>query len=133
MGNLQSNDAARASYLPQRKTDSTTNVMICTFAAFENAFYFDTTNATGGTAVISYPIRAETEFDRQKNLFLAIPQTERERYNGRFVISRDGVIVDSDSDLAELNHRFFEQYGDIPVYITGIGRSVKMRTPFVKR
>lgn len=75
---------------------------------------------------------AESEFDRQKRLFLDLPQELRERYHGRFVVSRDGVILDDDADLVALSHRFFEQHGRVPVYITRVGKPVRMRSPFIK-
>ena len=75
---------------------------------------------------------AETDFERQKRLFLGIPLTDRERYRGRFVVSCDGVIVDDDADLVELTHRFFDRHGKVPVYITRIGRPIRMPSPFVR-
>jgi hypothetical protein len=76
--------------------------------------------------------QAETDFERQKRLFLGIPLTDRERYRGRFVVSRDGVIVDDDADLVELTHRFFGHHGKVPVYITRIGKPIRMPSPFVR-
>jgi hypothetical protein len=70
-------------------------------------------------------------FEQQKAAFRRIPESERERYKGRFVVSRDGVIVDHDVDLVALSRRFFAQHGKVPVYITRIGKPVRMRSPFV--
>jgi len=76
---------------------------------------------------------AESDFARQKRLYLAIPEQERKRYWGRFVVSHNGAIMDDDSDLVELSRRFFREHGKVPVYITRIGKPVNMRSPVVKR
>jgi hypothetical protein len=77
-------------------------------------------------------VRTATEFERQKEAFKNIPTNSLVPYNGQFIASRDGVIVDHDSDLVELTHRFFEQHGNVPVYITRVGKTIKMRTPFLR-
>src|SRR5262249_43884816 len=100
------------------------NVAIVTYNTASQAIYINAPDVA---------LQIVDNFDYQKRLFLAIPQAERERYHGQFVASRNGVIIDHDADLAELNRRFFGQYGDISVYITGIGKSVKMRTPFITK
>jgi|ERR1700733_8707699 hypothetical protein len=78
------------------------------------------------------PEASNPGFEQQKAAFRRIPESERERYKGRFVVSRDGVIVDHDIDLVELGRRFFGQHGKVPVYITRIGKPVRMRSPFVR-
>ncbi|HEY6330024.1 MAG TPA: hypothetical protein VI756_11855 [Blastocatellia bacterium] len=75
----------------------------------------------------------EKAFDHQKRLFQEIPDSERDRYYGRFVVSRDGAIVDDDADLATLTDRFFGRYGRVQVYITRVGKPARMSSPMVKR
>ena len=67
----------------------------------------------------------EAAFKKQKEMFLA--KAEREPlflapYQGKFVISCDGVIQDSDIDLPTLTKRFFGQpeHRNTQVYITQV-------------
>jgi hypothetical protein len=75
----------------------------------------------------------EAEFARQKRLFLAIPESEREQYRGQYVASHDGRILDSDEDLRALSHRFFTQHGEVSVYMTKIDGPIRatLRTPLL--
>lgn len=75
---------------------------------------------------------SERQFEEQKSLFEQIPPLLLEQYRSRFVASRNGRIVDSDDDFVTLTHRFFENFGDTPVYITKIGHDdgVSIDTPF---
>lgn len=75
---------------------------------------------------------APTEFEKQKEAFKAIPPIFLAPYHGKFVASLDGTIVDCDTDLASLSHRFRARYGKVPVYITRVGKKAKMPTPFVR-
>lgn len=72
-------------------------------------------------------------FERQKQAFMDIQPDILAPYHGKFVASRNGVIVDSDTDLVALSHRVREQYGNLPIYMTRIGKAVNMPTPFVMR
>jgi len=94
------------------------------------ALIADTTKATL-TIVWALHAKPETDFERQKRLFQAIPGDTLANYHDRFVASREGEIVDSDIDLPALTNRFFRAYGDVPVYITKVGerRQVLLRTP----
>src|SRR5262249_40609211 len=92
------------------------------------------TNATGYSTLnfdTIIQLVFESEFDRQKRLFLYIPASERDRYHGRFVASREGVIVDDDSDLSRLTNRVFS-HGKISIYITRVGVPIRMPSPFVR-
>lgn len=73
----------------------------------------------------------DAEFDQQKAAFNEIPPLVLMPYNGLFVASFNGEIVDSDPNLPSLTNRFFSQYGDVPVYITRVGgrKRVLFRTP----
>lgn len=75
---------------------------------------------------------APTEFEKQKEAFKAIPPIFLAPYHGKFIASLDGTIVDCDTDLASLSHRFRARYGKVPVYITRVGKKAKMPTPFVR-
>ena len=74
------------------------------------------------------------EFEEQKRAFDAIPAQHLAQYGGRFVASRDGEIVDSDETLATLTRRFFQDHGDVAVYITRIGAPIQFRlsSPLVR-
>lgn len=74
-----------------------------------------------------------TEFERQKEAFKGIPEMFLAPYRGKFVASLDGVIVDWDTDLASLSHRFRERFGKVPVYITRVGKAARMPTPYIVR
>jgi hypothetical protein len=75
---------------------------------------------------------SDRAFNEQKKLFEAIPPLLLEQYRGQFVASRDGQIVDSDEDFVNLTYRFFQNAGDVPVYMTKIGEDegVFVETPF---
>lgn len=75
---------------------------------------------------------SDREFNEQKKLFETIPPLLLEEYRGQFIASRDGRIVDSDDDFVNLTHRFFQNAGDVPVYITKIGEDegIFIETPF---
>lgn len=76
--------------------------------------------------------QAEIEFLEQKEAFLLIPPIPLAQYQGQYVVSHNGEILDHDPDLPTLTARFFETHGDVPVYITKIGEEVDDRfdTPF---
>jgi hypothetical protein len=75
---------------------------------------------------------SEREFEEQKRLFQRNLPLLLEQYRGQFVASRNGDIVDSDEDFVTLTHRFFQNAGDVPVYITKIGEDegIFIETPF---
>jgi hypothetical protein len=94
----------------------------------------DLPTSSGWTIVerVPNPISpVDYEFEKQKTAFKKIPPLALVPYQGLFVASRNGEIVDSDTDLPSLTNRFFSQYGDVPVCITRIGRRprVLLRTP----
>ena len=75
---------------------------------------------------------ANEEFEQQKAAFNEIPPLILAQHQGQFVASRNGTIVDHDTDLASLTRRFREHYGRVPVYITRVGRTARMPTPFLR-
>ena len=66
----------------------------------------------------------DLEFQEQKEAFNRIPPSALLEYRGRFIASRNGQIVDSDSNLAALTRRFFREHGDVPVFITKVGEPI---------
>lgn len=74
----------------------------------------------------------EREFWLERAHFQMIPNAELVEYEGRYVASRGGRIVESDSSLEGLADRFFKRYGDVPVYMTKVGHEEEERidTPF---
>lgn len=75
---------------------------------------------------------SELEFQEQKRMFNEIPPLLLEQYRGMFVASRNGIIVDTDTDFADLTNRFFRNFGDVPVYMAKVGydEDVFIETPF---
>ena len=75
---------------------------------------------------------SEREFQEQKKLFELIPPLLLRQWEGRFVASRNGEIVDSDEDMDCLIDRFFTTHGEVAVYITRIGAAIRefIDTPF---
>jgi hypothetical protein len=75
---------------------------------------------------------SEIEFRTQKRLFEQIPPLLLRQYDGLFIASRNGEIVDTDADIDILMDRFFARYGEVPVYITRIGEPIRefIDTPF---
>ncbi len=74
----------------------------------------------------------EVEFWLEKQAFKMIPKRQLARYEGMFVASMNGHIVDSDANLEALTDRFFTRFGDVPVYMTQVGQELELRidTPF---
>lgn len=63
----------------------------------------------------------ELAFQEQKAAFLTIRPLFLSQYGEKYVASMNGEIIDSDDDLAMLLPRFFQQHGDVPVYIAKVG------------
>ena len=76
---------------------------------------------------------SEREFRDQEQAFLDIPPLILAQYQGEFVVSQNGQIIDHDFDLPTLTYRFFTSHDDVPVYITKIGEDVEetIETPFI--
>lgn len=75
----------------------------------------------------------EIEFQQQKDAFMAIPPIILAQYQNKFVVSYNGEIMDSDFDLPTLTARFFNEHGDMPVFVARIGNddfNVTIDTPF---
>ncbi len=82
----------------------------------------------------STQVPGQGSFEKQKRAFQAISPKALSAYDGRFVVARNGRVVDSDENLSTLTRRFFGRHGDVDVYVTRIGkRPVTVATPFVKR
>ena len=80
----------------------------------------------------SEPAPEQTGFEEQKRAFQSIPAQVLAPYTGRFVVSRNGTIVDSDENLSRLTERFFARHGRGTVYVTRVGSPVRISTPLVK-
>jgi hypothetical protein len=98
------------------------------------AWIFEPSGYVGEMEICATPVQrsiVDLEFDQQKAAFNEIPPLVLLPFQGLFVASRNGEIVDSDANLPSLTNRFFSQYGDVPVYITRVGgrRRVLLRTP----
>ena len=61
------------------------------------------------------------EFEIQRQRFQKIPEASLASYENQFVVSMNGRIVDSDSDLPTLTGRFFKGHSGKSVYITKVG------------
>ena len=89
--------------------------------------------APGGTRLDTEPLSPkELDYWFEKQAFEMIPRDQLAQYAGKFVASKNGIIVRSDTELEHLTEWFFSQYGDVPVYITQIGDDFEVRidTPF---
>jgi|SRR6185295_16922828 len=80
------------------------------------------------------PDLIDDPFELQKTAFEAIPPLLLCQYFGKWVVSKDGQIVDSDKDLQKLSGRFFGVNGRVDVYIcrVGIEEPTLIRTPFLR-
>jgi hypothetical protein len=78
----------------------------------------------GKIVAIDEPSTEDLEFEQQKAAFKKIPPLILAQYQGQFVASRNGEIVDSDKTLAVLTRRIFAVSEDVAVYITKIGEPV---------
>lgn len=86
-----------------------------------------------GTSLNAEPLApGDLEFWLEKRAFGMIPKDHLAPYEGKFVASRDGNIVDSDAQLEALTDRFFGRFGDVPVYMARVGEDFELRvdTPF---
>lgn len=74
----------------------------------------------------------ELEFWLEREAFQMIPPSELEKFEGRYVASVRGRIVESDASLEGLAGKFFTIFGDVPVYMTKVGPEEEERvdTPF---
>lgn len=85
------------------------------------------------TSLATGPVsQGELEFWLERQAFDLIPPNQLTQYEGVFVASRNGQIVDSDAALERLTERFFNRFGDVPVYMTRIGSEpeIQIDTPF---
>lgn len=60
-------------------------------------------------------------FRQEKAAFDALFPTLAPQFDGRFVAVHDGIVVDADVSREVLVRRFFEQFGDVSVYIGYVG------------
>lgn len=75
----------------------------------------------------------QTGFEEQKRAFEAISAKVLAAYSGRFVVSRNGKIVDSDENLSTLTRRFFHRHRSARVYITRVGdHPLRILTPLTR-
>ena len=70
-------------------------------------------------------------FKSEQQAFYSMKTQLEKEYWGKYVAIYGGRVVDSDINESNLIHRFFETYGDVPVYIDKVGenRIIKMRSP----
>jgi len=67
--------------------------------------------------------RPEIEaFEKEHAAFEALPPSLMANYRGQFVAIHNGAPVDSDTSRSNLVRRFFERFGDSPVYIGYVGK-----------
>ena len=104
------------------------NMTMAGFGSFQGAI-FDL-HIKQDTKIID-PV--EGEFQHHKKAFNDIPPLLKAEYQGKFVVSRNGEILDSDENLMTLMKRFFSKHGDISAYIDKIGETdlaIMIDTPF---
>lgn len=81
------------------------------------------------------PTTVQNPVEREMQAYESLrPLLERE-YLGQFVAIYDGQLVDSDFDKGVLLNRFYNQFGNVTVYIKKVGEServYKVLTPFRK-
>ena len=63
----------------------------------------------------------QDDFEIQRQRFQELAAARLASYQNQFVVSMNGRIVDSDSDLPTLTGRFFKRNPEKSVYITKIG------------
>lgn len=99
-----------------------------------NASFFFGTSVGASSPWLSVIDSRPDAFETQKAAFLAIPPLMLVPYAGHWVVSRNGEIVDSDSDLQRLSGRFFGANGKVDVYICQVGNDepALIRTPFLR-
>jgi hypothetical protein len=81
-------------------------------------------------------IKFQSGFETERSAFEGLADKLRERYNEAFVAVHRGDVVDSDTDLQALVARFFERYGEVPVYFGYVGKrqpTLQVSSPSVRR
>lgn len=78
---------------------------------------------TRGETGVGIPVKTGmlADLDHERGVFVARLPELRQQYPGRFVAVHAGVVVDADESRAALVRRFFERFGDVPVYIGYVG------------
>lgn len=72
-------------------------------------------------------------FRQERAAFIEMLPILANQYGERFVAVHGGVVVDADVSRAALVRRFFERFGDVPVYIGYMGQQAQIAyqvTPF---
>jgi hypothetical protein len=67
-------------------------------------------------------LKFQRGFESERSSFEELAPKLRERYDEVFVAVHRGEVVDSDADFQALVGRFFERYGDAPVYFGYVGQ-----------
>ena len=81
-------------------------------------------------------LRFQSGFESERNAFEGLAPELRERYDEAFVAVHRGGVVDSDADLQTLVARFFERYGEAPVFFGYVGKRkplLRVSSPSVQR
>jgi hypothetical protein len=81
-------------------------------------------------------VRFQSGFETERSAFEGLAPKLRERYDEAFVAVHRGDVVDSDTDLHALVARFFERYGEVPVYFGYVGKrqpTLQVSSPSVRR
>jgi hypothetical protein len=74
-------------------------------------------------------------FEDEKAAFTSRLPTLQIQYPGEFVAIYRGTVVEHDKMRSVVTRRFFDRFGDVPVYIGFVGpkRVTRIPTPFVRR
>ena len=67
-------------------------------------------------------LKFQRGFESERSSFEKLAPELRERYDEVFVAVHRGEVVDSGADFQALVARFFERYGDAPVYFGYVGQ-----------
>ena len=81
-------------------------------------------------------LRFQSGFESECSAFETLAPEIRERYDEAFVAVHRGEVVDSDTDLQTLVARFFERYGEAPVFFGYVGKRkplLRVSSPSVQR
>jgi len=62
-------------------------------------------------------LKARQKIEQEQEWWLALPLSERAKYEGEFIAVHDQKLIDHDKDETALNRRIREKYGKTPVLV----------------
>jgi Family of unknown function (DUF5678) len=100
-----------------------------TYRGIEIYEFFDSTPRKYDNVILMDA--SKKAFQREQLAFLAISESDKQKYRNEYVAVYQSQIVDADKDASNLLKRFREKYGNVTLYIGKVNgnRVPKILTP----